>query len=724
MKPFVALALLLAAGPAVADPVTLRLWHSYRGGEEQALDETVKAFEAANPGIRIDALANPYENFAAKISTAVPNDNGPDVFIFAHERLGGWAHTGIVAPLEGLVSEDEWRQFFPETVSPLQFEGKRWGLPLGFKSLALFYNKALVPVPPKTTDEMVALAAKNSGGGKFGLAYQADNFFYHAPWYFGFGGELLRDDGTVGFQTPGAVASLAFLEDLSRRGVLPSEPTGSLVSRLFNDGQAAMTINGPWFLGEIDKKIDFGVAPLPVVSATGKPASPFLTDEAVFVSGRATHPAEGLVFARYLAGRDSALLRATIGHQIVANRLAWEDPRLKDDPFITAFRDQLHAAIPTSNRPEMRNVWEPAVLALKKVLRGESTPEQAALAAERRFNAIARPTPPEANPLPYLMLAIAALIGVLAYFTRWIVAVLRRGDGRPAALGWSWAAPGMVATIILIFVPFMIGLGLSLFDHKEGHFTFVGLTNFADILGARRFPAAEPLSFYYALVVTVLWTAVNLVCHVGMGLGLALLLNRPTLRFRGIYRVLLIIPWAVPNYITALLWKGMFHRQFGAINGMLGWFGLKGVAWFSSFGTAFFANVCTNAWLGFPFMMVVCLGALQSIPKDMYEAADVDGATSWDKFRHVTLPLLQPALVPAVLLGMVWTFNAFNIVYLVSGGEPDNATDILISEAYRWAFARQEQYGYAAAYAALIFVLLLGWSAVSNRLARRAETVR
>jgi arabinogalactan oligomer/maltooligosaccharide transport system permease protein len=123
-------------------------------------------------------------------------------------------------------------------------------------------------------------------------------------------------------------------------------------------------------------------------------------------------------------------------------------------------------------------------------------------------------------------------------------------------------------------------------------------------------------------------------------------------------------------------------------------------------------------------MMVVCLGALQSIPRELYESAQMDGASEWEQFREITLPLLRSALVPAVLLGIVWTFNQFNVVYLVSGGEPDNATDILISEAWRWAFARQEQYGYAAAYAALIFVLLLGWSLVSQRVARAVEEAR
>jgi arabinogalactan oligomer/maltooligosaccharide transport system permease protein len=276
-------------------------------------------------------------------------------------------------------------------------------------------------------------------------------------------------------------------------------------------------------------------------------------------------------------------------------------------------------------------------------------------------------------------------------------------------------------TGVLIFVPFVAGVGLAFFHHDAGTWTFVGAANFVDIVSARGFDVLAPLSFWYALLVTVAWTAANVALHLGLGFGLALVLNRPLLALRPVYRVLLILPWAVPSYITALMWKGLFHAQFGAINGLLEAVGLGGVAWFDHAGTAFFANVCANAWLGFPFMMVVSLGALQAVPKDLLEAADVDGATPWQRFRHVTLPLVKPALVPAVLLGVVWTFNQFNIIYLVSGGAPDNATDILISEAYRWAFARREQYGYAAAYALLIFGLLLLWSRQSMRISRRLE---
>jgi arabinogalactan oligomer/maltooligosaccharide transport system permease protein len=180
--------------------------------------------------------------------------------------------------------------------------------------------------------------------------------------------------------------------------------------------------------------------------------------------------------------------------------------------------------------------------------------------------------------------------------------------------------------------------------------------------------------------------------------------------------MLLIVPWAVPNYITALIWKGMFHRQFGAVNGLLAAIGITPISWFSKFTTAFAANVTTNVWLGFPFMMVVTLGALGRIPRELEEAAALDGATRWQRLRHITLPLLWPAMLPSVLLGAIWTFNMFNIVFLVSGGEPDGATEILVSQAYRWAFTRGHRYGYAAAYAVLIFIVL----AIQTALARRA----
>jgi arabinogalactan oligomer/maltooligosaccharide transport system permease protein len=161
------------------------------------------------------------------------------------------------------------------------------------------------------------------------------------------------------------------------------------------------------------------------------------------------------------------------------------------------------------------------------------------------------------------------------------------------------------------------------------------------------------------------------------------MLNTKGLALRPLYRVLLIFPWAMPNYITALIWKGMFHQQFGVINQIIQMFGGSPISWFEKPFTSFLTALATNGWLSFPFMMVVSLGALQSIPADLYEAARVDGASRWQQFRSITLPSLKPALVPAIILSVVWTFNMFNIIFLVTEGEPAGSTEILITKAYK-----------------------------------------
>jgi ABC-type sugar transport system permease subunit len=283
----------------------------------------------------------------------------------------------------------------------------------------------------------------------------------------------------------------------------------------------------------------------------------------------------------------------------------------------------------------------------------------------------------------------------------------------------SFVAPAAIAMLVLVAAPFLVGIAIGFYDHHNGSWTFVGLDNFARILGGNGKSLDDPLNFWFIVGVTVLWTVCNVALHVTIGVVLALVLSRGWLRGKGVFRMLLILPWAIPNYITALIWKGMFQGEYGAVNSLLHWAGLSDVSWFGSWATAFSANVITNTWLGFPFMMVVALGALESIPRELYEAASVDGATAWQRFRHITLPHLRPALGPAVALGSIWTFNMFNIIYLVSAGKPGDSTNILVTDAYRWAFERGERYGIAGAEATLIFLILLLWTVFGTRIVRR-----
>jgi ABC-type sugar transport system permease subunit len=298
-------------------------------------------------------------------------------------------------------------------------------------------------------------------------------------------------------------------------------------------------------------------------------------------------------------------------------------------------------------------------------------------------------------------------------------------------LAYSYIIPAMFGVFLLVFFPFVYGFligftnyGLGDFDSNLiSYFSNLGnysLGNFVDIL--RTINLNDPHNFYFTLLHTILWTVLNVTLHVSIGVGLALILNNPKLKGRTFFRVVLILPWAIPNYITALIWRGMFHKQFGAVNGLLELLGFEPISWFTQAHTAFLANLATNVWLGFPFMMIIALGALQSIPKELYEASSIDGSSRWQSFWNVTFPLLKPAMIPAIILGTIWTFNQFNVIYLVSGGGPDGATELLITDAYKLAF-EQYRYGYAAAYCIVIFVLLFAYGAWTNKISKASQGV-
>ncbi|HAL56890.1 MAG TPA: sugar ABC transporter permease [Bacteroidetes bacterium] len=235
-----------------------------------------------------------------------------------------------------------------------------------------------------------------------------------------------------------------------------------------------------------------------------------------------------------------------------------------------------------------------------------------------------------------------------------------------------------------------------------------------ELIGIRQFVKifTEPTEpgFYAIFGKTIIWTVANVFFHVVIGVILALLLNQ-NLKGKAIYRTLLILPWAIPQYIVALTWRGMFNYEYGSINLILTrYLNLPAVEWLRSPTEAFIACILTNVWLGFPFMMVVALGALQSIPHELYEAAEIDGATWWHRLRTITLPLIRPVMIPAITLGTVWTFNNLNIVWLVSnGGEPSDNTHILVSFVYKAAF-NFYSFSYAAALSLVIFLILFAFS--------------
>lgn len=713
----------------------LVLWHSQRGAEKDVLEALIRTFNTAHAGeLYVEPLSVPDGSFKDKILRTVPRGGGPDVFIRPHNELGELVREKTVRPVGVGALPFEDGAYLPGLVDSVTLGGERYGAPLTYKALLLFYNKELLPDGPPSSIEGLVAKTSSLPEGAYPLAIEANLFYFHAPFFLAYGGRVFDKDGehfTV-FERPGA-DSFHVPNELRQKGAIPPEPSYNEMVRLFEAGQAAAIICGPWYTpaGDIAKRGAWDVAPLP--SLRGRPMGSFVTVETAFVSASTHHPSDAETLVRFLGGPEAEAARLSklslppVESALYQRDGSHEQPSAFADKLADAERRSLEHGQVTPSSVKMGAVWRPADDVLKASVAGRDV--EAALDDGRyTLDRVETNIAPAGSPRVAGAIFVALLVAGMVLVVRQVRADIGSPEAARARLVGSWGraalgylVPGVVATIVLVFVPAIAAAIMSLFEYDAGRFVFVGLENFQSILVPPAERAFEARSFYFALAVTIAWTLLNVVLHVSIGVFLALLIRPAWVRFRTGYRLLLILPWAIPNYITALMWKGMFNAQVGAINALLSPFGFEGYAWFDKFHTAFFANLVTNTWLGFPFMMVVTLGALTSLPKEVEEASILDGASRWQRLFHIVLPHIRPALLPSVILGSVWTFNMFNVVYLVSGGEPGSQTDILVSEAYRWAFERGQRYGYAAAYSVLIFAFLVLYGRATRRVVKEEE---
>ncbi|MCA9903090.1 MAG: sugar ABC transporter permease [Anaerolineae bacterium] len=393
-----------------------------------------------------------------------------------------------------------------------------------------------------------------------------------------------------------------------------------------------------------------------------------------------------------------------------------------------------------------------------------------------------------------------------------------RSGLRQSGLPWLFILPSALAMFLITFIPQAYQIWISFRDFKAENLggapaPWVGFLNFYEILtGQLNVPQ---YNFLPLLGFNIVWTFVNVFFHVALGLAIAIALNGKFVLFRRAYRAIFVIPWALPAYITGLIWNNMWQENSGGINLLAGsinkafgtnlstrtaWlttmdrpidlrniippivvivcavlaflvgryllknglrdkqtgklsvdktvFGLGGLIllvlsflatgydivtgnvanstaslFFERAGApvlAFYAVLISNIWLGWPFMMVVATGALTSIPPDLYEAADVDGASKLAQFWKITLPMIRPAMVPAIMLGTIWTFNQFNVIFFITAGGPRSQTDLLITQAYK-LIAQEQLYGAASAFAIVVFFILLIITLIQNRITRATE---
>jgi arabinogalactan oligomer / maltooligosaccharide transport system permease protein len=286
-----------------------------------------------------------------------------------------------------------------------------------------------------------------------------------------------------------------------------------------------------------------------------------------------------------------------------------------------------------------------------------------------------------------------------------------RAKRRQAATAAVYLMPTMAVLLVINIFPIIYTFYISLTNRNgaarfaEGNYQITGFQNYPRLLGQ--------LDFYLVLGKTALYAVICVFLFFVVGLIFALILNNPAIKGQMIWRTLLILPWAVPYWITALIWKFLFHGQYGPINQTLRLIGLNPPEWLLNGTTAFAAITLVNVWLSFPFFMLILLGGLQAISADLYEAADLDGAGWWQKLFGITLPLLRPVAIPAIILSLITTLKIFETIYLMTGGGPvtqigrPGATELLLVWAYDQGFQGSQRFGLVGAFSIVVFLILL-----------------
>ena len=275
-------------------------------------------------------------------------------------------------------------------------------------------------------------------------------------------------------------------------------------------------------------------------------------------------------------------------------------------------------------------------------------------------------------------------------------------SAREALTPYFFLLPALVVTMAVVLVPVAQTMWMSLHDYvlfRPKNVPFIGLGNFARLL--------RDEVFWISLVNSAWWIGLVVSLQFALGLATALLLNQ-SFWWRGVARALIIIPWALPSVIIGLTWTWMYDFNVGVLNDLLLRSGLidRPVAWLAQPGTAFYAIVLALIWQGFPFFAVTILAGLQTIPDELLEAAEIDGATRFQRLRSVILPSIAGVLGTALLLRTIWVANSLDVILVMTGGGPGLATHTLPLYAFLKAYSGME-FGYGSALALVLTLLLL-----------------
>lgn len=722
-----------------AAPEEITFWHFSIGTVGTDFQQILQRFNEVQNRYRVKSMVIPW-NSNQKILTALAGGIPPDVLMMDRPNAPMWYLRGALEDITPFVLREGWsdKEFFSVGWDECQYRGQFLMIPLYDDVRCLIYNRDLFQKagldpdrPPKTWDELYdyaqRLTERDSSGRIVTLGFEG----WHDIWLLlGWenGGNLTSDDlSRITLDTQPYLEGLQFYKKLIDSFGLEN------YLRFLSSGGAAFEAQDPFFRGHVAMKlvtgfyivrlrqiaphVDARLAPFPM-PVEGPPVS-WVSGFALAMPRGARHPEGAWAFMRYMASPETQLALASRMGVFPSRREAAYDPSIYDDPDRRVVIDMMDNCKHYPQIPVIGELYNNMFNAVEAVLYDKTTPEQALASVQRNVQtSLDEYSRRERLPRvrwefvvwPMVLLAIAGL----AFAARWANLFSKRGKTSRQRLlnGYLFASPWLIGLIIFLLGPIIVSFVYSFCDYQVlTPSRWNGMHNYVKML------TDDPL-FWKSLWNTVYYTIFAVPLGSILAMLLALLLNQP-LRGMKIFRTVFYLPSLVTGVALGVLWIWILQPEYGIMNRFLEWFGIQGPLWIQSQHWSKPSLILMSFW-GVGGSMIIFLAGLQGIPRQLYEAAEIDGAGPWGQFRFVTLPMLTPTIFFVLVVGIIASFQVFTQAFVVSGGMggPVDSTLFYVFHLYRKGF-EDFQMGYASAMAWILFIIIFLFTMIQVKLSKK-----
>ena len=763
---------------AAQTPVEIHYWTDLP--EIRIAGEIFEQYERDNPGVKVvlgQSAARDLVSDPQRVLCAIVGGDPPDIILFDRYAVGEWAARGAFTCLDDFVAQDaglpdgiQKGNYYAPCWEEATYQGKLYGIPKGTDDRALFYNKDMLKKkglvdekgearPPRSWAELHDYAIKlcerdtESGSQKLKVVGFAPNWGNSFLYIYGWQNraKFMSDDGrTCLLNDPSVVQALKFVksvyDDQGGAEEVYAFQAGFLGDELdpFLTGKIAMKIDGNWFLKKVAQykpDMNFGVCAAPMANPDDTKIS-WMGGWAWVIPKGARHPKEAWALIRKLASVQTAEKLAEIEQrtqfsqgrpfieELNANRKITEtlfSKYLKDNPradrkladAMQVFIDLLPYSKYRPVSPVGMLLWNQHNRALENAIfakPGDGMTPQRALdestaAVQRELDRVVRPeTGMEVRwdqmAGAYLLLVLCGAAGILFWFyTRFKGGLQARAE---AKAGWCFASPWIVGFIVFTGGPILCSLIMSFCKYDAMSTSrLVGLRNFNEIGND---------DVFWKSVWNTAFMMIGVPMGMAFGLGVAMILNA-NVRGMNVYRTFFYLPAIVPGVASAMLWMWMFNPSGGVLNSILEQAGITGPNWLQDQSWSKPALILKGLW-GAGASMIVWLAGLKEIPQDLYEAAAIDGANVFKRFRHITIPMLTPYIFFNLVMGIIGTFQIFTEAYLMTEGGPVDSTLFYAYNLFNHAF-RFMHMGYASALAWVLFAIVFALTMFQLQVSKR-----